>query len=123
MPNSAKVIVALDFSEAQQALGFATRLDPATCKLKVGFELFVVAGPPLVSQLVERGFDVFLDLKFHDIPNTVARAVESSRRHRVSMLTVHTAGGEEMMRAASAVAERPKLIGVTVLTRCNFAIS
>ncbi len=120
MSNLAKVIVALDFADAQQALDFAMVLDPAACKLKVGFELFVTAGPSLVSQLVERGFDVFLDLKFHDIPNTVASVCQAAAKLGVWMINVHAAGGQRMLEAAreglDGESHRPKLIAVTVLT-------
>ncbi|PID50551.1 MAG: orotidine-5'-phosphate decarboxylase [Proteobacteria bacterium] len=117
---STQLIVALDFPEAETALLFAKQLDPSQCKLKVGFELFVAAGPELVKVLVGLGFDVFLDLKFHDIPNTVAAACKSAARLGVWMLNVHASGGDKMMLAArEALAEfeqAPKLIAVTVLT-------
>lgn len=115
-----RVIVALDFKTAAEALGFIGRLSPQDCRLKIGFELFTSAGPALVETLVQKGFDVFLDLKFHDIPNTVARACEAAARLGVWMLNVHTLGGYEMLRAARAAidnsARRPLLIGVTLLT-------
>ena len=96
MVNSTKIIVALDFSDAASALALVDQLDPGLCRLKVGKELFTVAGPELVRGLVERGFDVFLDLKFHDIPNTVAAAcraaisslTRASRADFVSCVTV-----------------------------------
>ncbi len=117
---STQLIVALDFPEAETALLFAKQLDPSQCKLKVGFELFVAAGPELVKVLVGLGFDVFLDLKFHDIPNTVAAACKSAARLGVWMLNVHASGGDKMMLAArEALAEfeqAPKLIAVTLLT-------
>jgi orotidine-5'-phosphate decarboxylase len=120
-----KVIVALDFANPMHALALADRLDPRGCALKVGKEMFVVAGPEPVRWMIERGFRVFLDLKFHDIPNTVAQACAAATRLGVWMLNVHAAGGEAMMRAAhAAVAEtaaesprpRPWLIAVTVMT-------
>lgn len=115
-----RVIVALDFPAAEQALAFAGRLDPARCRLKVGFELFTSAGPAVVETLVARGFDVFLDLKFHDIPNTVASACAAVARLGVWMLNVHALGGTAMMRAAREAVDRaprrPLLIAVTVLT-------
>ena len=115
-----KIIVALDFSEAAPALALVERLDPALCRLKVGKELFTVAGPELVRALVARGFEVFLDLKFHDIPNTVAGACRAAARLGVWMLNVHASGGRRMMTAArEAIADLPRpplLIGVTVLT-------
>ena len=123
--NNPKIIVALDFPGATPALAFADRLDPRQCGMKVGKELFVCAGPELVRTLVARGFNVFLDLKFHDIPNTVAGACAAATRLGVWMLSVHASGGRAMLRAAreavDAAAESPDrapplLIGVTVLT-------
>jgi len=124
MPDP-KVIVALDFANPMRALALADRLDPALCALKVGKELFVIAGPEPVRWMVERGFNVFLDLKFHDIPNTVAQACAASTKLGVWMLNVHAAGGRAMLEAAhKAVAGAaaktgrapPLLIAVTVLT-------
>ncbi len=118
--NDPKIIVALDYSEGDQALALAKRLDPALCRLKVGKELFTAAGPELVESLVDAGFGVFLDLKFHDIPNTVASAVKAAARLGVWMVNVHASGGGKMMAAArealEGAANRPKLIAVTVLT-------
>ena len=114
------VIVPLDFPDAGQALALAARLDPALCRVKVGKELYVAAGPSVVRTLQERGFEVFLDLKFHDIPNTVAGACRAAARLGVWMLNVHASGGEAMMRAAreaaGTVPRPPLLIAVTVLT-------
>ena len=115
-----KIIVALDFADAAPALALVERLDPALCRLKVGKELFTAAGPELVRALVARGFDVFLDLKFHDIPNTVAAACRAAAGLGVWMLNVHASGGRRMMTAAhEALADLPHpplLIAVTVLT-------
>ncbi|AKJ95040.1 orotidine 5'-phosphate decarboxylase [Thioalkalivibrio versutus] len=115
-----RLIVALDFSEAEAALAFARKLDPARCALKVGFELFVVAGPDLLHRLHGLGFRVFLDLKFHDIPNTVAAACRAAARTGVWLINVHASGGEEMMRAAHAAVRETNdttaLLAVTVLT-------
>jgi orotidine-5'-phosphate decarboxylase len=115
-----KIIVALDYADAASALALVERLDPALCRVKVGKELFTAAGPELVRALVARGFDVFLDLKFHDIPNTVAAACRAAAGLGVWMLNVHAAGGRRMMTAAQqALAELPRpplLIAVTVLT-------
>ncbi|HEX8979446.1 MAG TPA: orotidine-5'-phosphate decarboxylase [Parasulfuritortus sp.] len=115
-----RVIVALDFPDAGQALALVERLDPASCKLKVGKELFVRAGPALVEELAARGFRVFLDLKFHDIPNTVAQACRAAADLGVWMVNVHASGGLKMMRAAREAVDQcaapPKLIAVTVLT-------
>jgi len=120
-----RVIVALDFPEAAQALALAQRLDPAACALKVGKEMFVAAGPDPVRAMVARGFRVFLDLKFHDIPNTVARACAAATRLGVWMINVHAAGGAAMLAAARTAVDEaaadegraaPLLIAVTVLT-------
>ena len=115
-----KIIVALDVSSTEAALALAARLSPADCRLKVGKELFVSEGPGLVSALHDRGFGVFLDLKFHDIPNTVAQACSAAARLGVWMVNVHALGGRRMLEAAREAvdrsASRPKLIAVTVLT-------
>ncbi len=114
------IIVALDFPEAQQTLQFIDKLDPDLCRLKVGFELFVSVGPALIQDLIKRNFDVFLDLKFHDIPNTVAAACVAASKLGVWMLNVHAAGGLKMMSVAQNAIKNlvnpPKLIAVTVLT-------
>jgi orotidine-5'-phosphate decarboxylase len=123
--DNKRVIVALDVPDADAALALAGRLDPKLCRVKVGKELFVAAGPAVVARLQERGFEVFLDLKFHDIPNTVAGACRSAARIGVWMLNVHASGGEAMMRAArdavEGVARPPLLIGVTILTSIDDA--
>ena len=115
-----RVIVALDFSDHRQALDFARKLTPDQCRLKVGKELFTSAGPALVEELVAYGYDIFLDLKFHDIPNTVRQASTAAAKLGVWMLNVHALGGAAMMQAAregiEIVAQRPFLIAVTVLT-------
>ena len=118
--NDPKIIVALDFAEKKQALEFAGKTTPAQCRLKVGKELFTSCGPALVEELVADGYDVFLDLKFHDIPNTVQKAASAAAKLGVWMLNVHALGGSAMMQAAregvEVVARRPFLIAVTVLT-------
>ena len=118
MPS--KLIIALDFSDKTLATNFVKRLSPEDCKLKVGFELFVAAGPDFVRGLVDQGFDVFLDLKFHDIPNTVSSACKSAADLGVWMMNVHASGGDTMMKAAKNALEQSnsdaKLIAVTVLT-------
>jgi orotidine-5'-phosphate decarboxylase len=115
-----KIIVALDYADAAPALALVARLDPALCRLKVGKELFTAAGPELVRALVARGFEVFLDLKFHDIPNTVAAACRAAAGLGVWMLNVHASGGRRMMMAAqealAGLPQPPLLIAVTVLT-------
>jgi orotidine-5'-phosphate decarboxylase len=118
--NNPRIIVALDFAAQEEALALVAKLDPKLCRLKVGKELFTAAGPALVEKLNERGFEVFLDLKFHDIPNTVASACKAAARLGVWMVNVHALGGRRMMEAAreglEGAAKRPKLIAVTVLT-------
>ena len=121
MSNSqSPVIVALDFDNQLSALALAELLDPTQCRLKVGKELFTRAGPELVKTLVAMDFDVFLDLKFHDIPNTTAKAVSAAADLGVWMTNVHASGGSRMMSAAKQALEQQGsamlLIGVTVLT-------
>ena len=116
-----KVVVALDFARQEDALALVDQLSPSACRLKVGKEMFTLFGPQFVRELVGRGFDVFLDLKFHDIPNTVAKAVAASAELGVWMVNVHASGGRRMMEAAKAALapygdKAPLLIGVTVLT-------
>lgn len=115
-----RLIVALDFPSGRQAEELAARLDPLACRLKVGKELFVRGGPMLVERLQSRGFEVFLDLKFHDIPNTVAGACRAAADLGVWMVNVHALGGSDMMLAARSALEnvraRPLLIAVTILT-------
>lgn len=115
-----RVIVALDYPTAESALEFARRVAPQLCRLKVGKELFTCAGPALVEKLVAMGFDVFLDLKYHDIPNTVAQACKAAAQLGVWMMNIHTLGGRKMMETTSealaVLPNRPLLIGVTVLT-------
>jgi orotidine-5'-phosphate decarboxylase len=118
--DNRRVIVPLDVPDTEAALALAARLDSKLCRVKVGKELFVAAGPAVVARLQERGFEVFLDLKFHDIPNTVAGACRAAARLGVWMMNVHASGGEAMLRAAreaiETVARPPLLIAVTVLT-------
>ncbi|HEX7273862.1 MAG TPA: orotidine-5'-phosphate decarboxylase, partial [Casimicrobiaceae bacterium] len=124
MPDP-RIIVALDFADGARAVALVDRLAPEICALKIGKELFVSAGPDLVRSIVARGFKVFLDLKFHDIPNTVAQACVAATRLGVWMLNVHAAGGramliaarESIMEAARALGRpAPRLVAVTVLT-------
>lgn len=125
MMSGPRIIVALDYPAAAPALALASRLAPELCRLKVGKELFTAAGPRLVEQLVASGFQVFLDLKFHDIPSTVAKAVTAAANLGVWMVNVHASGGSGMMRAADEArqASRPALLvtAVTVLTSLNQA--
>ncbi len=115
--NHSRIIVALDFSKEADALALVERLDPSRCRLKVGKEMFTRNGPQLVEKLVAKGYDVFLDLKFHDIPNTVAGACRSAAELGVWMINVHALGGKRMMEAACEAldksATRPLLIAVT----------
>lgn len=116
-----RIIVACDYPDAAAALALLDRLDPARCRIKIGKELFTAAGPDLVRAAGARGFGVFLDLKFHDIPNTVAGACRAAAALGVWMLNVHACGGARMLEAARQAvtgdtAERPLLVGVTVLT-------
>jgi orotidine-5'-phosphate decarboxylase len=119
------IIAALDVPSADQALKLAAQIAPAVGAFKIGKELFVTAGPDIVSRLRATGASVFLDLKFHDIPNTIAKAVASAVRLDIQMLTIHTSGGSDMMRAAEKSAQdtakslelpTPLVLGVTVLT-------
>lgn len=118
--TTSRVIVALDYPAADAALAFARGVRPQDCRLKIGKELFTAAGPALVETLVKQGFDIFLDLKYHDIPNTVAGACKAAAQLGVWMLNVHASGGRAMMEAAREAvgdgAGRPKLIAVTLLT-------
>ncbi|WP_206064528.1 orotidine-5'-phosphate decarboxylase [Neptunomonas sp. XY-337] len=119
--DNKRIIVALDYPAEQYALEMADRLDPSKCRVKVGKELFTRSGPAMVERLHAKGFDVFLDLKFHDIPNTTAKAVRAAAEMGVWMVNVHASGGRRMMCAAREELEqvngqRSLLIGVTVLT-------
>ena len=114
------IIVALDFPETDAALALAQRLDPGRCRVKVGKELFTRGGPAVVRKLIDQGFDVFLDLKFHDIPNTVSGACKAAAAMGVWMFNLHAIGGRTMLETAREVvgtgAGSPLLMGVTVLT-------
>ncbi len=121
MRTTTQIIVALDYPEQKAALEMAARLDPQYCRVKVGKELFTRAGPAVVEELQRRGFDVFLDLKFHDIPNTTAKAVRAAAELGVWMVNVHASGGRRMMEAARNELDQVRdaqtlLIAVTVLT-------
>ena len=119
--NDPKVVVALDFDKKADALSFVDKVSPNDCRLKVGKEMFTYFGPELVKTFVNKGFDVFLDLKFHDIPNTVAKAVTAAADLGVWMVNVHASGGSKMMVKANEAlqsfgSDKPLLIAVTVLT-------
>ncbi len=119
------IIIALDFSQPEKALNFITQLGQHRCRVKVGKELFTQAGPAFVEKLVNQGFEVFLDLKYHDIPNTVAKACQAAGELGVWMLNVHALGGREMLIAAhetvSNYPQPPLLIAVTILTSLDDA--
>ena len=124
LPTNKNIIVALDFDDIKQANNFIKQITPDSCRLKVGKEMFTLFGPEWVKSLVEQGFDVFLDLKFHDIPNTVAKACSAAAKLGVWMINVHASGGMEMMKAARMAIEpyddtRPLLTAVTILTSMN----
>lgn len=123
MTDNKRILVALDYPTAEQAMAMAQQLDPEVCRVKVGKELFTRCGPAIVESLHGLGFDLFLDLKFHDIPNTVAKACAAAAELGVWMVNVHASGGRRMMEAAREAVEksrsadlRTKLIAVTVLT-------
>ena len=120
-PHDPKVIVALDFPNTGPAFDLLTQIDPAQCRVKIGKEMFTRAGPAFVEKVAEEGFQIFLDLKYHDIPNTVAAACAAAADMGVWMMNVHASGGRKMMtaaaeRLASLGDERPLLIAVTILT-------
>ncbi|EKF73306.1 orotidine 5'-phosphate decarboxylase [Alcanivorax hongdengensis A-11-3] len=125
MPTTSPVIVALDYPDQAQALAMADKLDPQKVRVKVGKEIFTRSGPAVVEALHDKGFEIFLDLKFHDIPNTVAGAVRAAADLGIWMVNVHASGGQRMMEAAAeAIAnhgQRPQLIAVTVLTSMEAA--
>ncbi|OCG26605.1 orotidine 5'-phosphate decarboxylase [Gilliamella sp. wkB108] len=118
---SSPIIVAVDFADVKSAWNFIDKVEPKDCRLKIGKELFTHAGPDFIKQIMQKGFDVFLDLKFHDIPNTVKKAVTAAADLGVWMLNVHASGGSRMMKAAKDALyvygkDAPLLIAVTVLT-------
>ncbi len=119
--DNKNIVVALDFENKSDALALIDKLDPSLCRLKIGKEMFTHFGPEFVTQVQDKGFDVFLDLKFHDIPNTVAKAVKAAADLGVWMVNVHASGGSKMMQAARDILKpygdkAPLLIAVTVLT-------
>ena len=118
---SSPIIVAVDFSDTKSAWNFIDKVEPKDCRLKIGKELFTHAGPDFIKQIKQKGFDIFLDLKFHDIPNTVAKAVAAAADLGVWMTNIHASGGVRMMKAAKDALyqygkDAPLLIAVTVLT-------
>jgi orotidine-5'-phosphate decarboxylase len=125
--QASKIVVALDFEDKGKALSFVDKIDPSLCRLKVGKEMFTYFGPQFVKGLVSKNFDVFLDLKFHDIPNTVAKACIAAADLGVWMLNVHASGGHKMMEHAQSelakgfTKDKPLLLAVTVLTSMDQA--
>jgi orotidine-5'-phosphate decarboxylase len=115
-----RIIIALDYPNALPALALASRLEPSLCRLKIGKQLFTATGPALLEELMRRGFEIFLDLKFHDIPNTTAQACKAAADLGVWMVNVHALGGRKMLEAAreaiASSAHQPRLIAVTLLT-------
>ncbi len=122
---NSRIIVALDYPDSHQAMALVEQLEPALCRLKVGKEMFTRLGPGFIEQLSGRGFEIFLDLKFHDIPNTVAAACDAAADLGVWMMNLHASGGRRMMEAArerlEQRAERPLLVAVTILTSLTAA--
>ena len=111
-----RLIVALDFKNFEEMSKFAEKLDPNKCIVKVGLQLFISDGLRVLDYLSDKGFDIFLDLKLHDIPNTVMKAIEQITKFNVLMTTIHLQGGLEMIKAAIEVKKQTKLIGVSLLT-------
>jgi len=125
MTTQSSVIVALDFHDSKTAMNMARNLDPKLCRVKVGKELFTSSGPQIIEGLNKLGFDVFLDLKFHDIPRTTSRAVLAAARLGVWMINIHASGGRQMMESCREALDKvdldtiPLLIAVTILTSLN----
>ena len=111
-----RLIVALDFKNFDEMSKFAEKLDPNKCIVKVGLQLFISDGLRVLDYLSDKGFDIFLDLKLHDIPNTVMKAIEQITKFNVLMTTIHLQGGLEMIKAAIEAKKQTKLIGVSLLT-------
>ena len=111
-----KLIVALDFDNADKALNFLNNLDPNKCLVKVGLELFISEGWKILDLISDRGFEIFLDLKLHDIPNTVAKSIKKISNFNVALTTVHLSGGISMLEAASSEKGNIKILGVSILT-------
>lgn len=118
--NGSRIIISLDFSDVTEVLHFVEKVTPDLCRLKIGKELFTKVGPNIVGQLIDKGFDIFLDLKFHDIPTTVSKACVVAADLGIWMLNIHASGGKPMMcharEALDAKPNRPLLVGVTILT-------
>ena len=114
--SSKRLIIALDFKNFDEMSKFVVRLDPNSCVLKVGLQLFISEGNKVLDFLSSKGFDIFLDLKLHDIPNTVSKAIEEIAQFNVLMTTIHLQGGMEMIAAANQAKGRIKILGVTLLT-------
>ena len=114
--STKKLIVALDFSNSEEVAQITSLLDPQKCVLKVGLQLYLAEGQTILKQLTDQGFEIFLDLKLHDIPNTVHKAVAEIAQFNVLMTTIHLRGGAEMIEAAKSAAGSTKILGVSLLT-------
>ena len=114
--STKKLIVALDFSNAEEVAQITSLLNPQKCVLKVGLQLYLAEGQTILKQLTDQGFKIFLDLKLHDIPNTVHKAVAEIAQFNVLMTTIHLQGGAEMIEAAKSAAGSTKILGVSLLT-------
>ena len=114
--STKKLIVALDFSNSEEVAQITSLLDPQKCVLKVGLQLYLAEGQTILKQLTDQGFEIFLDLKLHDIPNTVHKAVAEIAQFNVLMTTIHLQGGAEMIEAAKSAAGSTKILGVSLLT-------
>jgi orotidine-5'-phosphate decarboxylase len=114
--SNKRLIIALDFKNMDEMSNFVSYLDPQNCIVKVGLQLFISEGPKVLEFLSQRGFEIFLDLKLHDIPNTVKRAVEEISRFNVKLITIHLQGGRDMVQAANEVKGDTKILGVSLLT-------
>ena len=114
--SNKRLIIALDFKNIDEMSHFISNLDPQKCIVKVGLQLFISEGPKVLDFLSQRGFEIFLDLKLHDIPNTVRKAVEEISQYNVKLTTIHLQGGRDMIQAANQVKGDTKILGVSLLT-------
>ena len=114
--SNKRLIIALDFKNIDEMSHFISKLDPQKCIVKVGLQLFISEGPKVLDFLSQRGFEIFLDLKLHDIPNTVRKSVEEISQYNVKLTTIHLQGGRDMIQAANQVKGDTKILGVSLLT-------
>ena len=114
--SNKRLIIALDFKNIDEMSHFISNLDPQKCIVKVGLQLFISEGPKVLDFLSQRGFEIFLDLKLHDIPNTVRKSVEEISQYNVKLTTIHLQGGRDMIQAANQVKGDTKILGVSLLT-------